>query len=93
MKALNIKDLPAAATELDDKAMTEVRGGMGYSHVLPSFSPSFELTKNEFNFAATQGLGQEQNTQVNNGNNAAFVSGISSCVNPHQTGSNNIKIG
>ncbi|NEX60192.1 hypothetical protein [Noviherbaspirillum galbum] len=42
------------------------------------------------NFSATQALGQEQNTQVNNGNNAAFVSGITSNVKPTQNGSNNI---
>jgi hypothetical protein len=93
MKALNIKDL-SATTELDSEAMADVRGGTSYlPHVMPSFGPSFALTKNEFNFSASQGLGQEQNTQVNNGNNAAFVSGITSTVNPSQTGSNNIHIG
>jgi hypothetical protein len=93
MKALNIKDL-SATTELDSEAMADVHGGTSYRpHAMPSFGPSFELTKNEFNFTASQGLGQEQNTLVNNGNNAAFVSGITSTVNPHQTGSNNIKLG
>jgi hypothetical protein len=93
MKALNIKDL-SATTELDSEAMADVRGGYrSRSYATPSHGPSFELTKNEFNFTASQGLGQEQNTLVNNGNNAAFVSGITSTVNPHQTGSNNIKLG
>jgi hypothetical protein len=38
-------------------------------------------------------LGQTQNVMNNNGNNVAFANGISSTVNPTQTGSNNIKIG
>ncbi|NEX62784.1 hypothetical protein [Noviherbaspirillum galbum] len=96
MQALNIKDL-SATTELDAKAMSAVRGGMGYSSGLTPFAmPSFgslSLSASEFNVGAVQSLGQSQNTLVNNGNNAAFVSGITSCVNPTQNGSNNIHIG
>jgi hypothetical protein len=89
MKALTITDL-SMTTELDSKAMKSVRGGMGLS---PAFGPKFSFTQNEFNFGASQMLGQEQNTMVNNGNNAAFVCGITSNVNPTQNGHNNISIG
>jgi hypothetical protein len=96
MSALTIKDL-SVSSDLDSAAMSGVRGGTGYaatpSFAMPSFAPSLSLTRNEFNFAATQGLGQEQNTQVNNGNNAAFVSCITSNVHPTQNGSNNISFG
>jgi hypothetical protein len=96
MSALTIKDL-SVSSDLDRAAMSDVRGGTGYG-AMPawfghSYSPSLSVTKNDFNFAATQGLGQEQNTQVNNGNNAAFVSGITSNVHPTQNGSNNISLG
>jgi hypothetical protein len=96
MQVLTIKDL-ALSTDLDSAAMRDVRGGTGYgampSFAMPSFAPSLSVTKNDFNFAATQGLGQSQNTEVNNGNNAAFVCGITSNVHPTQNGSNNISIG
>jgi hypothetical protein len=96
MQALTIKDL-SASTDLDRAAMSDVRGGTGYG-AMPawfgqSYAPSLSLTKNDFNFAATQGLSQSQNTQVNNGNNVAFASGITSNVNPTQNGSNNIHLG
>ncbi|WP_194724958.1 hypothetical protein [Noviherbaspirillum malthae] len=90
MKTLIIKDLPAAA-ELDAKSMTAVRGGTGF-HRMPALfaSPLVSISKHELNFGAEQLLGQEQNTQVNNGNNVAFASGIKSTVNPTQTGKNTI---
>ncbi|NEX64611.1 hypothetical protein [Noviherbaspirillum galbum] len=88
MTALTIKDITTAAT-LDAKEMTAVRGGMGFP---ASWGPQFSFTKNEFNFTADQQLGQSQNTLVNNGNNAAFVSGITSNVHPTQNGSNNISL-
>jgi len=90
MKTLIIKDLPAAA-ELDAKSMTAVRGGTGF-HRMPALfvSPLFSYAKSEINFDAAQSLGQSQNTEVNNGNNVAFASGIKSTVNPTQTGKNTI---
>lgn len=103
MKTLTIKDLPVAE-ELDRKAMSAIQGGMCGScgPYSPSGSPSgypsswypqFDASKNDFNFSASQSLNQSQNTLVNNGNNAAFVSGITANVNPTQNGSNNIKFG
>ncbi|NEX60193.1 hypothetical protein [Noviherbaspirillum galbum] len=96
MTTLLIKDLSAAA-HLDAKAMSAVSGGAAAypampSFVMPSFGPSLSLTKNDFNFTATQGMSQSQNTLVNNGNNVAFASGITSNVNPSQAGSNNISL-
>ena len=49
--------------------------------------------KNDFNFDLSQSLNQSQNTLVNNGNNVAFASGITSTVKPHQTGANTINFG
>ncbi|MGE5623033.1 MAG: hypothetical protein ACM3WS_07760 [Bacillota bacterium] len=97
MQTLIIKDL-AATAELDRKAMSAVRGGTGYGY-MPSCAPyswdapSFDFTKNDFSFNASQSLGQSQNTTVNNGNNVAFASGITANVSPSQHGSNNINFG
>jgi hypothetical protein len=95
MKTLTIKDL-SIATELDAKTLASVRCGTG----MPSYgSPSywsgmqFDMTKNDFNFNAAQQLNQSQNTLVNNGNNVAFASGITSNVTPSQSGHNDIKFG
>ena len=103
MHTLTIKDL-AVTEELDRKAMTAVRGGTGSGYMpscAPSYpsapyswgGPSFDFNKSDFNFNASQSLGQSQNTVVNNGNNVAFASGITANVNPTQTGSNNIHFG
>jgi hypothetical protein len=105
MPALTIKDL-SVPSDLDAKAMTAVRGGTCAVPAMPSwcapavpsfcgpsYAPSLSLSANEFNFMANQGLSQSQNTQVNNGNNVAFASGITSNVNPTQNGSNNIRLG
>ena len=103
MHTLTIKDL-AVTEQLDRKAMTAVRGGMGSSYMpscAPSYpcspsswgTPSFDMNKSDFNFNASQSLGQSQNTIVNNGNNVAFASGITANVNPTQTASNNINFG
>lgn len=91
MTTLLIKDLSVTA-ELDRKEMAAVRGGTskGYS---PTWNPSSMFSPTDFNFNASQSLGQTQNTEVNNGNNAAFVDNITSTVTPHQTGSNNINFG
>ena len=90
MATLMIKDL-SVTEDLDRKAMTAVRGGKG----VPSYywGPTLSFEKNDFSFNASQMLGQTQNTVVNNGNNAAFVSGITANVNPHQDGKNTINFG
>ncbi len=101
MTTLIIKDL-ALASDLDHSSMTKVRGGTGkgmYQYCGPTSGGSYgdnpfgDITKNSFSFDASQTLGQVQNTQVNNGNNVAFASGITANVNPTQTGSNNINFG
>jgi hypothetical protein len=95
MNTLIIKDL-AVTSELDGKAMSAVHGGSGMSGLykgMSSYSPSLSSTENNFKFDATQLLNQSQNTEVNNGNNVAFASGITSTVTPHQTGHNTINFG
>jgi hypothetical protein len=97
MTTLMIKDLSVTA-ELDRSAMASVRGGTskGYER-MPYYSmpdcwtpPSYGGSPTSFSFDATQSIGQSQNVLNNNGNNAAFVSGITSTVNPTQTANNNI---
>ncbi|KIF83311.1 hypothetical protein [Noviherbaspirillum autotrophicum] len=96
MTTLIIKDL-AVTAELGRKAMTAVRGGIGKSYTMQGYSspydPKLSFPKNEFNFDATQLLSQSQNTEVNNGNNVAFASGITANVNPTQHGTNTINFG
>jgi hypothetical protein len=87
MSTLNIKDLHASAT-LDKGDLAKVRGG--YAVTLPGW-PMAGYGQ-EFSLDASQVLGQSQNVANNNGNNAAFVCGITSTVNPTQTGSNNISL-
>ncbi|WP_194726693.1 hypothetical protein [Noviherbaspirillum malthae] len=89
MKALNIKDL-SASKDLDQKDMAAVSGGTYHGRYVGHLGPLVSVAKSELNFDAAQSLGQEQNTLVNNGNNAAFVHGIKSDVNPTQTGKNTI---
>lgn len=90
MATLKITDL-SVAEDLDRKAMSAVRGG---SKGVPSYwGPFLSFEKNDFSFNASQMLGQSQNTVVNNGNNAAFVHGITANVNPHQDGKNTINFG
>ncbi|NEX61936.1 hypothetical protein [Noviherbaspirillum galbum] len=91
MKALTVTDLSSTAT-LDARAMGKVRGGTGYYNMPAWFGPQFSVSVSDANIAASQSLGQQQNTLVNNGNNVAFASGITSNVNPTQNGSNNIHI-
>ena len=88
MKALSIKDL-SVSKDLDAADMAAVSGGMHKGPVV-AFGPLVSVAKHELNFDAVQSLGQSQNTLVNNGNNAAFVHGIKSDVNPTQTGKNTI---
>ena len=100
MTSLIITDL-AVTEQLDSRSMAAVRGGTygGCYQPMPSYcwpgspSPASSGSYGDFKFDATQMLGQSQNTQVNNGNNVAFASGITSNVTPTQTGSNNISFG
>ena len=94
MTTLTIKDLSVTA-ELDRKEMAAVRGGTskGMTSQYTPYMPSLSYKQSDFDFNASQLLGQQQNTEVNNGNNAAFVDCISATVNPSQTGSNNIHFG
>lgn len=90
MKTLIITDL-SVTTELGHAEMAAVHGGYGkevYAQYLSSAPKG--LDKPAISFDAMQSLGQVQNTTVNNGNNAAFVCGITSTVNPTQHGTNTI---
>ncbi len=96
MSTLNIKDLPKTE-ELNADEMAAVSGGTAgcgtpTSCLPPGWTP-FVNSPTDIAFNASQMLGQTQNVLNNNGNNVAFANGISSTVNPTQTGSNNIKIG
>lgn len=92
MKALTIKDL-SRTTELDRSAMAAVHGGMykGGSPFYPM--ASFDASKHSFSFDAKQSIGQSQETLVNNGNNVAFATDITSTVKPTQTANNTINFG
>ncbi len=103
MKTLAILDLHIEA-ELDAAALSAVVGGCGWSmpsclpampsYCAPSYSgPSLSLDTSAVSFNASQSLGQQQNTLVNNGNNAAFVCGTTANVTPSQSGHNNISFG
>lgn len=92
MTSLTIKDL-STTTELDARAMADVRGGMYKDYCMPMSwgeQPKHEPSKGNFSFDITQQLDQSQNTLVNNGNNVAFASNITSNVNPYQNGNNSI---
>ncbi|NEX63322.1 hypothetical protein [Noviherbaspirillum galbum] len=91
MTTLTISDL-TASHDLDTRAMSTVRGGTKAFAMPAFFGPSVSFASNEFNFSASQGLAQQQNTMVNNGNNVAFASDITSNVKPTQNGSNNISL-
>ncbi len=94
MKALTIKDLSRTA-ELDRAAMSRVLGGTcGYKMPkLPSCDWGKPSAPTNFTFDATQAIGQQQCTEVNNGNNVAFANCISADVKPTQTANNNISFG
>jgi hypothetical protein len=78
--------------------MAAVSGGSGYCapvfpcYAMPAMPACYEPAASSFSLNASQVLGQSQNVVNNNGNNVAFASGISSTVNPTQTGSNNITL-
>jgi hypothetical protein len=91
MKTLMIKDLSRTA-DLDRSAMASVHGGM-YKGGSPYMLGLYDASKHSFSFDATQVIDQSQNTLVNNGNNVAFASGITSTVKPTQTANNTINFG
>ena len=92
MNTLTIKDL-SITEQLDSKAMSAVRGGMGYYpsssyfNFMPMYAPNNSKTVN-----ATQLINTQLDIQNANGNNVAFASGISSTVNPYLSTSNNIHV-
>ncbi|OWW22276.1 hypothetical protein [Noviherbaspirillum denitrificans] len=98
MTTLHIKDL-ANATELDSADMASITGGTCYypqpscwtpTYCPPSYGSPEKSYPSSFSFDATQQIGQSQNVENNNGNNAAFVCGITSTVNPTQSANNSI---
>jgi len=96
MASLMIKDL-SVTTELGQQAMAAVRGGYNkeLKGAMSLSSLGMEMPKpaapsHTYAFDASQLIGQSQNVLNNNGNNAAFVCGITSTVNPTQTANNNI---
>ncbi|CAN7564900.1 hypothetical protein ACTJLC_15315 [Paraburkholderia sp. 22099] len=88
MNALMIKDL-SVTEQLDSKAMSAVRGGFGPSSSYFNFTPVY-APNNSKTVDATQLINTTMNIQSANGNNAAFVAGVSTTINPHVTSSNNI---
>ncbi|HEV3105062.1 MAG TPA: hypothetical protein VGZ01_05180 [Trinickia sp.] len=87
MKSLKIEDL-SVAKELDDRAMSAVRGGtMGSYWPLP-YSPVH--VTDTTNFSAQQVIGQSNDIVNNTGNNVAFAGDIHSTVKPSQSASNTI---
>ncbi|AXE95165.1 hypothetical protein ACOCG7_01675 [Paraburkholderia sp. DD10] len=88
MNALMIKDL-SITEQLDSKAMSAVRGGFGPSSSYFNFTPVY-APNNSKTVDATQLINTTMNIQSANGNNAAFVAGVSTTINPHVTSSNNI---
>lgn len=92
MTTLLIKDL-AMTEELGRAAMASVTGGTGKKLMYGGDYWLGHVSQDKFSFNAEQLLAQDQNTVVNNGNNAAFVHGIDAHVNPTQKGANTINFG
>ncbi|PQV54123.1 hypothetical protein [Paraburkholderia sp. BL21I4N1] len=91
MNTLTIKDLSITA-QLDSKAMSAVRGGYGYpSSSYFSFDPVY-APNNSKTVDATQLINTSMSIQNANGNNAAFVAGVTTTINPHVSASNNINV-
>lgn len=97
MNTLMIKDLSITA-QLDSKTMRTVRGGLGlgYGYGYPSssflnFSPVY-APNNSKTVDATQLISTTMNIQNANGNNAAFVVGVTTTIDPHVSSSNNINV-
>lgn len=105
MTTLLIKDLHLAE-DLDDAALARVRGGTCYYqptswcapttpvYCPPVYDPCYGKPSygqpGNVSLNASQSIAQSQNVVNNNGNNAAFVNGISSTVNPTQSANNGI---
>ncbi|MEZ0601008.1 hypothetical protein ACAX43_02440 [Paraburkholderia sp. IW21] len=90
MNTLMIKDLSITA-QLDSKAMSAVRGGFGYPSSYFNFNPVY-APNNSKQVTATQLISNEMNIQNANGNNAAFVAGVTTTIDPHVSSSNNITV-
>ncbi|HYD96167.1 MAG TPA: hypothetical protein VEC01_12640 [Noviherbaspirillum sp.] len=90
MTTLIIQDL-AIAADLDASGMASIRGGTSFKGTVPGWMPTFGgYGYGNATVTASQQIGQSQDVMNNNGNNAAFVCGITSTVNPTQTANNNI---
>jgi hypothetical protein len=89
MTTLAIRDLPATET-LSAQALSAVRGGMLVRPLLPYWGGTY-VSKQSFDFEASQLIGQTQNVVSNNGNNVAFAHDIRSTVNPTQKAENSIR--
>ncbi|MFM0731877.1 hypothetical protein PQQ52_15455 [Paraburkholderia sediminicola] len=90
MNTLMIKDLSLTA-QLDSKAMSAVRGGFGPSSSYFNFMPVY-APNNSKAVDATQLISTTMNIQNANGNNAAFVAGVTTTIDPHVSSSNNINV-
>jgi hypothetical protein len=91
MNTLMIKDL-SITEQLDSKAMSAVRGGYGYpSSSYFNFTPVY-APNNSKTVDATQLISTTLNIQNANGNNAAFVAGVTTTIDPHVNSSNNINV-
>ncbi len=95
MNTLMIKDLSITA-QLDSKTMRTVRGGLGLGYGYPSssflnFSPVYAPNYSKA-VDATQLISTTMNIQNANGNNAAFVAGVTTTIDPHVSSSNNINV-
>ncbi|WP_027778145.1 hypothetical protein [Paraburkholderia caledonica] len=90
MNTLTIQDL-SITEQLDSKAMSAVRGGTGlmYPSSYVNFAPFF-APNNSKKVDATQLISTTINIQNGNCNNAAFVTDVSTKIDPHVTASNNI---
>ncbi|WOD16836.1 hypothetical protein [Paraburkholderia kirstenboschensis] len=91
MNMLMIEDL-SITEHLDSKAMSAVRGGTGYmypSSLYLNFAPVF-APNNSKKVDATQLISTTINIQNANCNNAAFVAGVTTTIDPHVTSNNNI---
>jgi hypothetical protein len=93
MNTLMIKDL-SITEQLDSNAMSAVRGGNGYGapsssyfNFMPVYAPNNSKTVD-----ATQLINSTMNIQNATGNNAAFVAGVTTTINPHVNSSNNIYV-
>jgi hypothetical protein len=93
MNTLMIKDL-SITEQLDSKAMSAVRGGFVYGYPSSSYfsyAPVY-APNNSKKVDATQLINTTMNIQSANGNNDAFVAGVTTTIDPHVTSSNNISV-